>query len=62
MLLDAAHAEHTVSTRTEDETVVPSAIAELFGKYGLPAVAHASDADWPTFARCATVGNLRVGP
>ena len=23
VLLDAAHAEHTVSTRTEDETVVP---------------------------------------
>jgi hypothetical protein len=34
VLLDAAHAEHTVSTRTKDETVVPSEIAELFVKTG----------------------------
>jgi integrase len=34
VLLDAARAEHTVSTRTEDETVVPSEIAEMFRKSG----------------------------
>ena len=34
VLLDAAHAEHTVSTRPKDETVVPSEIAELLRKVG----------------------------
>jgi hypothetical protein len=34
VLVDAAHAEHTVSTRPEDETVVPSEIAEILRKVG----------------------------
>ena len=34
VLIDAAHAEHTVSTRTDDETVVPSEIARILRKVG----------------------------
>ncbi len=37
VLVDAVRAEHTMSTRTEDETVVPSEIAEILGKGSLPA-------------------------
>jgi hypothetical protein len=34
VFLDAARAEHTVSTRTEHETVVPSEIAKILRKVG----------------------------
>ena len=34
VLLDLAQAEHTVSTRTDDETVVPSEIAEILKDFG----------------------------
>ena len=34
VFLDAAHAEHKVSTRTEDDTAVPSEIAEILRDFG----------------------------